>query len=240
MIRWQFTIALTFIVWMGWGMLVPLGTQESVPEKVMQYLKSHSFPELINRYGKITVALTVPSRTVRKLETLPYRLEGGFRVQVLATTDSLNARQVYLKVKQLQLDSTYLVKDDVFYKVQVGNFTSQEAGRKLLDQLYYAGFKDAWIAPATIHIPRKMEHKPVQDSVFFAIQILATHSRRKADSVVHAFRRQFNLPVRVISRGPLLKVLAGKFSDEARAREQLQLLRQKGWPDAWLTQFLPN
>jgi len=207
----------------------------------MKYLESHSFQDLVRRYGDTTIKLTIPSRKARYLDSLPYRLEAGYRVQVVATTDEQNARDIYRQVKKLQLDSTYLVQEQGLFKVQVGNFTVRDSARKLLDQLYYAGFKDAWIAPATIHITKtkQMQAAP-SDSIYFAIQVMATHSRKKAETTAQTIRQKFHLPVRILTEGNLFKVLAGNFAEENAARMQLQHLREHGWPDAWLTQLLPN
>ncbi len=236
---WVLTLAGILVA--GMGSREGAVAQTRVPQKVMKYLESHSFRDLVRRYGNTTIELSVPSRKARYLDSLPYRLEAGFRVQVVATTDEQKARNIYRQVKQLQLDSTYLVQEQGLFKVQVGNFTVRDSARKLLDQLYYAGFKDAWIAPATIHIAKKAKAPPApSDSIYFAIQVMATHSRSKAEETAQTIRKKWNLPVRILAEGNLFKVLAGNFREENVARQQLQYLREHGWSDAWLTQLLPN
>ncbi len=225
------------VVCLGWA--VQGTTQEVVPDRVMDYLKSRPFPRLIEQYGARTVQLELPSRRTRHLDSLPYRIEQGYRVQVIATKNPDVARTVFQKVQALALDSTYLIKETGLFKVQVGNFTQRDSARTLLDRLYYAGFKDAWITPATIHLPKPppVSSKPV---VYYAIQLLAVRQQADARRWQQQLARELTWPVWVVQRDHLWKVLVGKFPDEVAAREVLAQIRQKGWKEAWLTQVWAN
>ncbi len=224
----------------GWMFLIlsfwlPGYGQNPVPDPVMQYLKNRSFPQLIEQYGSQTIHLTLPSRRTRQLDSLPYQLQQGFRVQVIATKFAKVARRVFQQVQQLGVDSVYLVEETGLYKVQVGNFTQRDSARKMLDRLYYAGFKDAWIAPATIHLP-KLVSSSATPLMYYAIQIFASRHEKEARKIQQQYAHQLNWPVWIERMDHLWKVLVGKFTEEATARQVLEKLRLQGWNEAWLTQ----
>ncbi len=221
------------------GGLFPV-TAQPVSSNVMKYLKSHSFQQLIQQYGNRAVQLTVPSQEVRKQQALPYRLAPGYRVQVMASTQKERVMPIFRQIRDLQLDSTYMVYADGLYKIQVGNYQSKDQARQMLDKLYYAGFKDAWIVSTTIHLPKPSLQTVSGDTFFYAIQVYATHSPDRAEMLQDSLQKRIDLPVWTFQWDQIWKVLIGKFTDEAEARRALQGIRQQGWPDAWVTQVFPD
>lgn len=70
---------------------------------------------------------------------------GMFRVQCLATTDIERARAEKKLLEARTEFRAYIVSDQPFYKIQVGDFPSRAAAQGAQADLSNLGYNDAWI-----------------------------------------------------------------------------------------------
>jgi hypothetical protein len=175
----------------------------------------------------------------------------GFRVQIFAGIDTLNAISSRSQAKALVPDSVYLLEDKGLLKVQVGDYPYRYQADKVRDQFKREGYPGAWVILRTIIIPFEAdtteEIKSASDSVIvaqpavqtieqgsFKIQIIAIGSEEKASAIVDNLKQNMNYQGFYEKSGNLYKVFVGYFKEENTAREALEKLKESGYPDAWL------
>ena len=74
----------------------------------------------------------------------------GYRVQILQTEDAQEAREVQ-KDAILDLDAdVYLIYDNPYYKVRVGDFESRYEAETFLEKILRKGYQSAWIVRTKI------------------------------------------------------------------------------------------
>ncbi|RME00906.1 MAG: SPOR domain-containing protein, partial [Calditrichaeota bacterium] len=75
----------------------------------------------------------------------------GYRVQILQTEDAEEARMVQ-KDAILALDAdVYLIYDNPYYKVRVGDFASRYEAETFLEKVVKKGYSSAWIVRTRIN-----------------------------------------------------------------------------------------
>jgi hypothetical protein len=75
----------------------------------------------------------------------------GFRVQLMASTDEVQAREVK-KTAMLKLSAkVYLKFEAPHYKVRIGDCTTRDEAKLVLQEAVTNGFTDAWIVPSKVH-----------------------------------------------------------------------------------------
>jgi hypothetical protein len=175
----------------------------------------------------------------------------GFRIQIFAGLDSLNALSSRSQAADLVSDSVYLLADKGLLKVQVGDYPYRYQADTMRDKFRKNGFPGAWIILRTILIPAdtsdtdetlpSMESKPIQEPLrkatgagTFKIQIIATGSESRAGEIINEITGQLNLSAFSEKSGNLYKVFVGYFKEEQEAREALKKIREGGYKDAWL------
>jgi hypothetical protein len=93
---------------------------------------------------------------------------GGFRIQVLATTEIDEAIALKSELSALmQVDTVYVTYSAPYYKVRVGDFHSRPEANQLLRYLTSSGYKDAWIVADQVlrnPPPKKTAPPPRTDS----------------------------------------------------------------------------
>jgi hypothetical protein len=75
----------------------------------------------------------------------------GFRVQLIATTDENHARDVKKNAMLRLKNKVYLIFEAPHYKIRVGDCTSREEAKSILEDAVTNGFPDAWIVPSTVY-----------------------------------------------------------------------------------------
>jgi hypothetical protein len=179
----------------------------------------------------------------------------GFRVQIFAGIDTLNAIATRSQAATIVPDSVYLLKDQGLLKVQVGDYPYRYQADKVRNQFRKEGFGGAWVILRTILIPFEADTsgsvqvltdsntvdqpiapvaEPAVEQGKYKIQIIAIASEDKATAIVENLKQNMNYQAFYEKSGNLYKVFVGYFKEEATAREALGKMRESGYPDAWL------
>jgi hypothetical protein len=175
----------------------------------------------------------------------------GYRIQIFAGVDTLNASSTRSQATTIVPDSVYLFAEKGLLKVQVGDYPYRYQADKVRDQFRREGFPGAWVILRTILIPFESdtteEIKTREDSVVvvqpatqiteqgkFKIQIIAVGSEEQAITIIDQVKLEMNFQAFHEKSGNLFKVFVGYFKEESTAREALEKLRASGYPDAWL------
>jgi len=74
----------------------------------------------------------------------------GFRVQLLATSDEIMAREEKRRAVFKFQDAVYLIFEAPMYKIRVGDCVSRKEAESLKKLAVRQGFDDAWIVPSRI------------------------------------------------------------------------------------------
>jgi cell division septation protein DedD len=208
-----------------------------------------------------TSSVVLKKQLVPEAEPLPdYKLIQGYRVQIFAGLDSINALFTKNKAEQQVSEPVYIVRSGEMVKVQVGDFPYQAPAYKLRDNLAKNGFKGAWVVQREIRVPlsSETEGNPVvpnadgaseadaavnnRDTAAennhpvgkFTIQVAAVSDETRAQQLVYELQDKFQMDARYKSAGKIYKVYLGNFPDRASADSALQKVRAQGYPDAWL------
>ncbi len=77
----------------------------------------------------------------------------GFRVQIFAGLDTINADVAYTQAKDLVSDTVYIFKDQGLFKVQVGDYQFRYGADNIRDTFRKNGYDGAWVIQRAINIP---------------------------------------------------------------------------------------
>ena len=186
----------------------------------------------------------LPKPTFKEIE--------GFRVQVFAGIDTINAMSMRSQAARIVSDTVYLLKDAGLLKIQVGDYPYRFQADKVRDQFRREGFPGAWVILRTIRIPIEIDNTAAEPAIQadttvveqsttqvstegrFKIQIIAISAENRAREIVDHVKQTMNYPAFYEKSGNLYKVFVGYFMNEATAREALTKVRSSGYPDAWL------
>ena len=80
----------------------------------------------------------------------------GYRVQILSTRDEEEARQVKRDILVLFDQESYVMFDDPYYKVRIGNFLSRFDAEELKEKAVQLGFSDAWVIQTIVKPPEEL------------------------------------------------------------------------------------
>jgi hypothetical protein len=175
----------------------------------------------------------------------------GYRVQIFAGVDTVNALSTRSQASTMVPDSVYFLDDLGLLKVQVGDYPYRYQADKIRDQFRREGFPGAWVILRTILIPFKadtttdtLSHadstkvpQSIQQSIeqgSFKVQLIAIGSEERAQDIVDKIKESMNLQAFYEKSGNLYKVFVGYFKEESTARDALEKVRAAGYPDAWL------
>jgi hypothetical protein len=175
----------------------------------------------------------------------------GYRVQIFAGVDTINALSTRSEAARMVADSVYLLDDQGLLKVQVGDYPYRYQADKMRDQFRRDGFPGAWVILRTILIPFEADTladttnlsdstlvtQPVQPAIEqgkFKIQIIAISSEEQARDIVDNLKQSLNFPAFYEKSGNLFKVFVGYFNEETAARDALLKVRANDYSDAWL------
>ncbi len=175
----------------------------------------------------------------------------GFRVQIFAGIDSINAISTRAQTVEMTTDSVYLFSEKGLLKIQVGDYPYRYQADTVKEKFRRNGFPGAWVILRPIFIPIDSAAvdslSSAQDvpativgsaesatSGKFKIQIIATGSEERAGEIVTNIKQTMNFTAFYKKEGNLYKVFVGYFNDENAARNALVKIRENGFPDAWL------
>ena len=168
----------------------------------------------------------------------------GFRVQLFAGLDSLNAASILPRLENSQ-DSLYFFKEKELFKIQLGDYMYRnDADMKVL-ALRKQGFNGAWVVQRLVNIAvDSLAIKPAADSLKqsskisqeypFKIQVLVTSDLEKAKNLVSELGASYKQPGHFVQSGSLYKVFLGQFKERGDAQKLLTKIKNEGFPDAWL------
>lgn len=80
----------------------------------------------------------------------------GFRIQLLATKDEIQAREARKNAVFKFYEKVYLVFESPHYKLRIGDCTTKKEAEELKMKAIQNGFPDAWIVPSKVY-PSKDE-----------------------------------------------------------------------------------
>jgi hypothetical protein len=174
----------------------------------------------------------------------------GFRVQIFAGLDSLNAVLTAKQSRNVTIDSVYLFREKGLYKIQLGDYQYRYQADSANQSLRKNGFSGAWVVKRMVQIPVSPEEPapavpvipaiqpdgalPQIAAVKFKIQVVATATIERAQTLVKDLGSKYQYPVFFEKAGTMYKVFIGPFSIETEARQALESVRKSGYPDAWL------
>ena len=171
----------------------------------------------------------------------------GYRVQIFAGIDSLNALLLVVQAKDLVPDSVYLLKEKGLFKIQAGDFQFRPQADQSKTLFRQNGFPGAWVLQRSILIPidtTQIEPDTTQiisNNIIgvpatgkYKIQVFASNSEAKANLTILDVKEINNYNAFYEKSGDLYKVFVGYFKLEQEARKALEDLRKNGFPDAWL------
>jgi hypothetical protein len=98
--------------------------------------------------GKTAKSVTAPSYNVLEEET--GEKVDGYRVQLVLTKSIEGANEVKKKAIFKFEDKIYLVFEQPYYKVQLGDFESKKDAEALRDEAIAKGFPDTWVVRTQI------------------------------------------------------------------------------------------
>jgi len=189
-------------------------------------------------------------RLLPKSIPIKFKEIDGFRVQVFASVDSFNALSVLKKVKPIVKDSVYLIHEKNLFKVQVGDFPYRPQADSLREALKQKGFSGAWCVQTKIRLPVKADkasastvssgskNKNVEIASdlleYYQIQIFATSSKEKAQTIVDQLSLRFEYQCHFVEQNQLFKIMLGKFATREKAEEVLEQVKNLGFTDAWI------
>ncbi len=220
-----------------------------MPNELKNFLESRSFTHLIETYKQEQISLKSVGEKAEQIAALPYKIGMGYRVQVFAGSNKGNATKIAEQLQELQLDSVYVMHSpDGLYKVQLGNFTDRKEAEILLDRLRHADVSGSWIVETDIHVPKSTGGEEMAteqrsgvsvtgDAFYYAIQVFATNDRSKALELGQSLEKEFQQPIKIYQQQSIWKVVVGRFSQRSAAEDFLQLVKQRKFEDAWITQI---
>lgn len=95
---------------------------------------------------------TNPENDETEQEVTEDRLIQGFRVQLMATSDETQARELRRNaIFKFPQDDVYMTFEGSLYKVRVGDCQTRDEAEALRDLAIRGGFRDAWIVPARVN-----------------------------------------------------------------------------------------
>ncbi|MBL7033760.1 MAG: SPOR domain-containing protein, partial [Candidatus Delongbacteria bacterium] len=157
----------------------------------------------------------------------------GFRVQLLADSSWLQARDnFYLAQQQLPL-SLHLEYDSPWWKLLAGDFSTREDAARARHQLTTQGWPDAWIVNCRVIIAGPLaaasEPEPlIPVYSFFTIQVAAL---RDTSNLVE-FRSRLGELV-ILSELDSFQICVGRFEQRNGAQAVLSGIRQQ-YPAAFI------
>ncbi|WP_456405999.1 SPOR domain-containing protein [Caldithrix abyssi] len=212
--------------------------KEDIPDPFLDGLLSPPDHEVVQL--KKTITPKVKPKKFKEID--------GFRVQVFASVDSFNALSLLNKLKLLVKDSVYLIHEKNLFKVQAGDFPYRQQADSLRELIKQKGYPGAWTVQRKILIPVK-ESTPIKTpassptvnmertadlSEFYQIQVFATTSKQKAQSIVDQLSLRYDFPCEYRLQNQLYKVLLGRFATRAEAESVLKEIKALGFKDAWI------
>jgi hypothetical protein len=190
-----------------------------------------------NSNQSFTLKKTLIPPSVPEPELPRFNMIDGYRVQIFAGVDSLNALTNKSIARNAVTDSIYLFSDKGLFKLQVGNYPyypQADSIKRIFRQTHFPG---AWVVQTKIQIAIKDSSTDSSDfnsSGKFKIQVLTTADESKAKEIVNEVKKQFNYNAFYEGTGNIFKVFVGYFNDEAAARKMLKSIREGNYPDAWM------
>lgn len=165
----------------------------------------------------------------------------GYRVQIFAGVDSINALASKALAKSTVTDTIYRLNEKGLYKLQVGDYPYYPQADSIKRKFRQTKFSGAWIVKTNIFIPiKEIELDSTIDSTSekstgtFKIQVIATADEIKAQTIVNKLKIQFSGKALYEKNGNIFKVFVGYFDKEEEARNALNIIREGEFPDAWL------
>ncbi len=92
-----------------------------------------------------------PEKTPKNSEEAVEEMVQGYRIQLLATGDEVQAREVKKDAIYKFEENVYLVFEAPLYKLRVGNCRTKKEAEGLKMEAIRKGFRDAWVVPSKVY-----------------------------------------------------------------------------------------
>lgn len=240
----------SFLIVVGfWGCSAPkLFTKEKKAEdasRILSYEQADVADPLIDSL------LTTPSDSaVLKTVLFPpppppppaFKQIRGHRVQVFLSTDSIKAYSEKVKLAAVVSDSVYLVKENGFFKVRVGDYHFYPQADSMRQILAKNNYPKAWIPECMINVPNtvstdsgatSIKQTTLSPKITHRVQVFVTKDEARAIKIVQQLMANFQF-VHYKKVGPNFKIFAGRFTSREQALKTLEKLKARGWSDAFL------
>jgi len=251
------TLLITFIVLFS---CQPKGVvkndQEAQIDSSLYYVQEDiNDPFIDTVFQEPDTSMTLQKNLYPPAEVKPkFKQVEGFRVQIFAGLDTINADVAFTQANGMISDSVYIFKEQGLLKVQVGDYQFRYEADNIRDNFRKNGYDGAWVIQRMINIPIAVDStakvnenipvavvgetpqavKKTDDSGQYKIQLMATGSEDRARAKVEEIKSSTAYSAFYERSGNLFKVFVGYFKEETAAREALSDVRDKGYPDAWL------
>ncbi len=194
-----------------------------------------------NPNQSFTIKKTLVPLPLPKLEKPKFKAIDGYRVQIFAGVDSINALSNIVIARNTVTDTIYMLNDKGLFKLQVGDFPYYPQADSIKRIFRQTNFPGAWVVQTNILIPfinsvldSTVDSVSTSNSGKYKIQVIATSDEIKAKTIVSELKMQFDFNSFYEGSGNIFKVFVGYFNKEDEARDALKIIREGNFPDAWL------
>ncbi len=166
-------------------------------------------------------------------DTLSYEIVDGYRVQIFAGIDRGMAERVKGEALEKLNVGIYVEYDPPLYRVRIGDCRTVEEVQSLTAEAKLKGYSDAFWAPTQINVTKEMKTIK-EEAEGFRIQIMMLENADTAQKVRQEAEELFNIGVYVDFEPAFYKVRIGDFTDRFQAEVTLEIVRSKGYRDAFV------
>ncbi len=168
----------------------------------------------------------------------------GFRIQLFAGSDSLNTRVLFNKTKMIVPDSVYFFREAGLYKIQIGDFLIRNEADLRLLKLRQKNLKGMWVVARKIKKTKMLPlvrtgHETKNTAAPFSIQVMVTSDTTQAQKLTESLQKELDMPAFFLHKDAVFKIYIGHFTSHTQADSSLQIVRKKGYPDAWIFKIVP-
>lgn len=171
----------------------------------------------------------------------------GYRIQLFAGLDSLQALIIKKSLSGQTQDSLYMLVEKGLHKIQLGDYLYRPQADSARRVLRTDGFPGAWVVKRMINIPNTIDSKRskdgLKDSVAVAgpeiespykIQLMALSDEAEVLTRIAQIKNQIEESVFYQKVNSLFKIYVGPYKTRGKADKTLQKVRNAGFPDAWV------
>ncbi|HPU84471.1 MAG TPA: SPOR domain-containing protein [Candidatus Latescibacteria bacterium] len=156
-----------------------------------------------------------------------------YSVQVMSSSSRDAAEAAARQVRSLTSQPVEVVQESAgAWRVYAGRSGTRAPMDRLRDQLISAGYSGAWTKQRVVETSVRDNTIPTGESVY-SVQIFVSSTPENAGRVAAEVRSKTRLPVEVVEMDGYWKVFVGRSPTRSSIDAERDVLRQRGYPDAW-------